>query len=60
MTHKFKAGQNVMLVPGGYDSKRQTHFQIVRPLPAERGILQYRIKSILDGHERVVVESELA
>jgi hypothetical protein len=60
MTHKFKAGQKVTLAPSGYGSNRQTNFQVVRPLPSERGINQYRIKSVVDGHERVALESELS
>ncbi len=29
-------------------------------MPRERGILQYRLKSVLDGHERMALETELA
>jgi hypothetical protein len=32
----------------------------VRLLPFERGSPQYRIKSLRDGHERVVIESDIA
>jgi hypothetical protein len=28
-------------------------------MPAEHGNYQYRIRSVMDGHERVVQESEL-
>lgn len=35
-------------------------FEIVRLLPSEHGNPQYRIKSLRDGHERVVTESDLA
>ena len=34
-------------------------FEIVRLLPPEGGNPQYRIKSLRDGHERVVTESEI-
>ena len=56
--HKFKVGQLVTL-----HSKRHgvwaERFEVVRLLPPEKGIFQYRIKSTRDGHERVVFESEL-
>ena len=61
MTHKFKTAQMVTYSPaelGGAD--RNVKFEIVRLLPAERGIYQYRLKSIVDGHERVALESELS
>lgn len=35
-------------------------YEVVRKLPEEQGVFQYRIKSTADGHERVVLESELA
>ena len=56
--HKFKVNQSVELV--ARDLKSRGRFAIVRLLPTEHGVLQYRIKSLVDGHERVVIESELA
>jgi hypothetical protein len=57
--HKFRVNQTVELV--ARDVQLATRrFAIVRPLPTEHGVLQYRIKSLTDGHERVVTESELA
>jgi hypothetical protein len=54
--HKFKVGQLVTL-----HSKRHgvwaERFGVVRLLPPENG---FRVKSTRDGHERVVLESELA
>jgi hypothetical protein len=61
-SHKFDVGQVVrsqqrpdgVIPPGNYE--------IVRHLPsrdAERDV-QYRVKSVLDGHERIVRESDLA
>jgi len=58
--HKFKVNQSVELVARDLSSKPRSRFTIVRPLPTEHGVLQYRIKSLTDGHERVVTESELA
>lgn len=66
--HKFKTGQTVTVAETartgpnrtGYGLTPHGNFQIVQPLPAEHGQNQYRIKSNLDGHERVVRENELA
>jgi hypothetical protein len=59
-TPKFRSGQLVRLVPARYGAKAVGTFHVVRPMPEEHGIRQYRIKSTMDGHERVVVENELA
>jgi hypothetical protein len=57
--HKFKAGQLVTL-----HSKRHgvfaEQFEVMRLLPSSGGDFQYRIRSVRDRHERVVLESELA
>jgi len=61
MTHKFKPAQTVTYVPTGVGgADRNAKFEIVRLLPAEHGVYQYRLRSILDGHERVARESELS
>ena len=52
--HKFKTGQQVTV------SDRQGRFEIVRALPETGGRNQYRVRSLADRHERVVIESELA
>jgi hypothetical protein len=56
--HKFKVGQLVTL-----HSKRHgvfaEQFEVVKLLPSEMGVFQYRVRSARDGHERVVLESEL-
>ena len=59
-THKFKAGQTVRVVPSQHMPRAQGSFRVVRVLPSERGMNQYRIKSTTDGHERVVTEVEVA
>lgn len=59
-SHKFKAGQTVILAARPYGAMPTGSFKIVRSLPTEHGIKQYRIKSNTDGHERVVTEAELA
>ena len=56
--HKFKVGQLVTL-----HSRRHgvldEQFEVVRLLPPEKGVFQYRIRSTRDGHERVALEGEL-
>ena len=56
--HKFTAGQAVRIVPGPVGAARGS-FKVVRVLPTEHGVNQYRIKSDTDGHERVVTEIEI-
>lgn len=51
--HKFKTGQKVKV------SDRQGQFEIVRQLPESGGQNQYRVRSLADRHERIVVESDL-
>jgi len=59
VVHKFKAGQTVQLVPSGYITNARGSFTVVCALPEEHGIYHYRIRSVTDGHERVVTESEV-
>ena len=57
--HKFAVGQTLYFSPGlGGDSKRKGRYKVVRQLPETGGMLQYRIKSEMDGHERVVREDQ--
>ena len=58
--HKFKIGQTVEFATSDLRLKPLGLFKIVRVMPSERGIQQYRIKSDRDGHERVVMEGDLA
>jgi hypothetical protein len=58
-THKFKPGQVVRIVPSQLNASARGSFTVLRILPTEHGINQYRVKSTVDGHERVVIESEL-
>jgi hypothetical protein len=57
--HKFQAGQTVTVIASPYISNARGDFNIVCVLPEEHGMHQYRIKSIADGHLRVVMESEI-
>jgi hypothetical protein len=59
-SRKFSVGQNVTLKQSAFQRLPGGTFEIVRLLPIERGSPQYRIKSLRDGHERVVAESDIA
>ena len=62
VAHKFVVGQVVHFTPGRAerDQVSQRQFKIVRLLPETANVFQYRIKSQVDGHERVVREDQLA
>jgi hypothetical protein len=57
--HKFKIGQRVTLGSKRLSDRGGT-FTVVRQMPKESGNFQYRIKSVIDGHERMVLEPELS
>jgi hypothetical protein len=60
-THKFAVGQVVRFTPDRAEHDRgQRQFKVVRLLPETASVFQYRVKSQLDGHERVVREDQLA
>jgi hypothetical protein len=59
-THKFAVGQALRFSPGlGEDRKSKGHYQVVRQLPEIGNMFQYRIKSEMDGQERVVREDQI-
>jgi hypothetical protein len=58
--HRFKVGQTVNLIP----NRLERHvpggaYTVQRLLPDEGRDLQYRVKNVQDGHERVVNEAQL-
>lgn len=56
--HKFEVGSRVRLnapMPRAADGE----YEVVRQLPVEGDVLQYRIKSQLEPNERVVKEYQL-
>ena len=57
---KFKLGQSVELISNDSHLRPLGRFEIVRLMPTERGVRQYRIRSTTDGHERMATEVELA
>jgi hypothetical protein len=59
LTHKFKVGQTVDLIPSISRFAANGHYQIVSLRPADGEIPQYRIKSLNETHERIVTENDL-
>ena len=60
MPHKFRVGQSVQLVQGRrYMTTSASGYKVVRQLPESGGERSYRIKSVHETFERVVIESEL-
>jgi len=58
--HKFNVGQAVeYFASRRFDRLAGGRYTIVRLLPIEGDTPQYRIKSTLDGRERMVRESEI-
>jgi hypothetical protein len=59
--HKFAVGQTVDFLPGPGDANvpRGKH-RIQRLQPSETRDMQYRVRHGVDGHERVMSESNLA
>ena len=57
--HKFKPGQTVLLVARRYENVPAGTFTVVRAMPTEHGVKHYRVRSNVDGHERIANEAEL-
>jgi len=58
--HKFAVGQTVRFSPDRNQGvEARGSFKVVRLLPEAASVFQYRVKSHLDGHERVVREDQL-
>ncbi|MDZ4382852.1 MAG: hypothetical protein U0942_16090 [Parvibaculum sp.] len=58
--HKYDIGETVEFTAGGsYPPTARGHYTVVRQLPSEGDGYQYRIKSLSDGHERMVREGQL-
>jgi hypothetical protein len=56
-THKFAVGQALHFSPS-HGAEGKGRYKVVRQLPETGGMFQYRIKSELDGQERVVREDQ--
>jgi hypothetical protein len=60
LEHEFCVGKEVDFSPGrGVDGGSRGHFTIVRFLPIEGSMPQYRIRNNADGQERMVREDEI-
>nr|WP_294554653.1 hypothetical protein [uncultured Rhodopila sp.] len=58
--HKFAVGDKVALVTNSANANvRSGIYTIIRRMPASSQGCQYRAKSALDSHERVVDEAQL-
>jgi hypothetical protein len=58
--YRYRAEQAVEFFPAsGIDRKAKGQYTVVRLLPIDGAIPQYRVKNKADGHERVVCENEL-
>jgi hypothetical protein len=66
--HKYNVGDSVTFTPERYHtilgpqelSGQTTGFKILSRLPMAGRAFQYRIKNDVDGHERVVVETQIS
>ncbi len=62
MSYKFIVGQNVNFVPYMIGSAAAGPYEICRLMPedqTDRANPRYRIKSVAERHDRVVLESHL-
>ena len=58
--YKFAFGETVDFVPGAGDTNvPYGKYKIQRQMPSENRELQYRVKHVTDGHERVLSESRM-
>jgi len=57
--HSFRIGQTVDLIPGRILGTKRGPFTILRLLPNDGLDREYRIEHLVDGHERVVRQSEI-
>ena len=57
---KYAVGQTVRFSPDRRQvSSARGQFKVVRLLPEDASVFQYRVKSQADGHERIVREDQL-
>jgi hypothetical protein len=59
MSHRFKIGQMVELLPTTLRAAAPGVYEIVRLIPIESGAPQYCLKSTGERHERIVAEHDL-
>ncbi len=57
--HSFRVGQTVTLVPSEFFGVRHGPYAILRLLANDGLDREYRVKHVVDGHERIVQQSEI-
>ncbi|HWK46480.1 MAG TPA: hypothetical protein VNT30_17295 [Stellaceae bacterium] len=57
--HKYKSGQTVQIDGGARGYIPVGAYKVVSPMPSNGTEVQYRVKSVKDGHERVVQQSQI-
>ncbi len=58
--HKFQVGQFVRIAPRALWAVPAGRYEVVRQMPPEGSVNQYRVRFVDDGHERMVKESDLS
>lgn len=60
VSHKFAVGDRVRFIGGRFDGDVPAGiYTVVRPLPVEGNVCQYRVRHADDGHERVMREDQI-
>jgi hypothetical protein len=61
VAHKFRVGERVRFQATGLTSSQTGIYEVTALMPQERGAgFQYRLKSKVDGHQRVALEDSLS
>lgn len=60
VSHKFAVGDRVRFIGSRFDGDVPAGvYAIVRRLPVEGNVCQYRVRHVEDGHERVMRENQI-
>jgi hypothetical protein len=60
VAHKFAVGDRVRFIGSRFDGDVPAGvYTIVRRLPVEGNVCQYRVRHLEDGHERVMRENQI-
>lgn len=58
--HKYVVGQVLDLLPNrGASSRKAGECKVVALLPYEGHVIQYRVQSLTESHQRIVSENDL-
>jgi hypothetical protein len=58
--HSYRVGQTVALIPETRSRAGIGAYVILRLLPNDQLDREYRVKNVVDGHERVVQQSDIS